>query len=484
MSNGTGDWGGVMPSLIDKALAAKRESKHIEFKVGFDPASGHDWCECIKDIVALANSGGGVLIFGLTSHGLPVGQPIGMAGVDPADVGNRIRNYVGSVELLFEIAELTKDGQPLIGLLIQPAPLPIVFVRPGTYPDGKGGQKTAFGQGTVYFRHGAKSEPGSSDDVRQVFERQLESVRRAWTKSVRRVVEAPPGTEFVPVATVGRETALPSRVQVVKESGALPVRLTRDEKIASGTFLHEEISEGIFDEINNVIDANRALAQGSDAFLLGHEVYYRIYAERQHVRQSEVEIELLFRNGLRIYAPSAYWLLALPDKAAAEALVDAYLHPIYPQVHALLRFAVLFGEDFSDWLFARLQAKWGMHPQPPKFYWAFKEMRAKAAVDPRLAATRMRPASTVEVSAVPAVTALELMAAPERAATLLSKACMDAFATKSNASACRALARNLDCYAYGPAIMTRGRALGSALQRLIGDRNSGDVLETTEFEQA
>ena len=56
-----------MPSLIDKALAAKRESKHIEFKEGFDPASGHDWCESIKDIVAIANSGGGVLIFGLTT---------------------------------------------------------------------------------------------------------------------------------------------------------------------------------------------------------------------------------------------------------------------------------------------------------------------------------------------------------------------------------------------------------------------------------
>lgn len=472
-----------MPSLIDKALAAKRESKHIEFKVGFDPASGHDWCECIKDIVALANSGGGVLIFGLTSQGIPVGQPIGMAGIDPADVSNRIRNYVGSVELLFEIAELTKDGQPLIGLLVQPAPLPIVFVRPGTYPDGKGGQKAAFGQGTVYFRHGAKSEPGSSEDIRQVFERQIESVRRAWTKSVRRVVEAPPGTEFVPIATVGRETVLPSRVRVVRESGALPVRLTRDDsKVASGTFLHEEISEGIFDEINNVLDANRALAQGTDAFLLGHEVYYRIYAERQHVRQSEVEVKLLFRNGLRTYAPSAYWLVALADKEAAAALVDAYLHPINPQVHALLRFAVLFGDDFSAWLFERLQEKWGRHPQPPRFYWAFKEMRAKASVDSRLGATRMLPSAAIGVPGEPSVTVQELMAAPERAAALLSKACMGAFANKSGASGFRTLARTLDCYAYGPAIMARGRALGGALRRVIGDRESGDVLETTESE--
>jgi len=471
-----------MPSLIEKALAAKRESKHIEFKEGFDPASGHDWCESIKDIVAIANCGGGILVFGLTSRGLPVGRPIGIAGIDPADVSNRIRNYVGAVELSFEIVELAKDGHQLIGLLIQPAPLPIVFLRPGTYADGKGGQKTAFGQGTVYFRHGAKSEPGSSDDIRQVFERQLESVRRAWTKSVRRVIEAPPGTQLVPVATVGRghNVTLASKVQVVKESGALPVRLTRDKEIASGTFIHEEVSEGIFDEINNVLDANRVLARGTDVFLLGHEVYYRIYAERQHVKQPEAEIKLLFRSGYTIYAPCAYWLLALPDDIAAEILVEAYLHPINPQVHALLRFAILFGVDFSAWLCGRWRAKWGRHPQPPKFYWAFKEMCEKTSIDPRLVATRMRPTSAFVVPGEPTVTAAELVAAPERAATLLSKACIAAFENRSDAGVYRALARNLDCYAYGPAVMARGRALGGALQRVIGDRKSGDVVEPAE----
>jgi predicted HTH transcriptional regulator len=127
-----------MPNLIEKALTAKRESKHIEFKEGFDPALGQDWCETIKDIVAIANSGGGILVFGLTSRGVPVDRPIGIAGIDPADISNRIRAYVGSVELSFEIVELAKHDHQLIGLLVEPAPLPIVFTRPGTYADGKG----------------------------------------------------------------------------------------------------------------------------------------------------------------------------------------------------------------------------------------------------------------------------------------------------------------------------------------------------------
>src|SRR6185369_2371239 len=132
---------------------------------------------------------------------------------------------------------------------------------------------------------------------------------------------------------VGGQAVLASKVQVVKESGtAIPVRLTRDKEVASGTFLHEEVSEGIFDEINNVLDANRVLARGSGAFLFGDEVYYRVYAELQHVKQPEVETKLLFRSGFRIYGPCAYWLLELPDDMAAEILVDGYLHPTNPQV--------------------------------------------------------------------------------------------------------------------------------------------------------
>lgn len=43
-----------MDDLIKRALIASRESKFIEFKEAFDVSSPRDWCELIKDIVALA----------------------------------------------------------------------------------------------------------------------------------------------------------------------------------------------------------------------------------------------------------------------------------------------------------------------------------------------------------------------------------------------------------------------------------------------
>lgn len=58
----------MMPGLLEKALSAKRESKHIEFKHSFDPTSMGEWCEVINDIVAIANSGGGIIVFGLETR--------------------------------------------------------------------------------------------------------------------------------------------------------------------------------------------------------------------------------------------------------------------------------------------------------------------------------------------------------------------------------------------------------------------------------
>lgn len=44
--------------LITSVQEAQSESAGLEFKSGFDPRSQQDWCEVIKDIVAIANSEG------------------------------------------------------------------------------------------------------------------------------------------------------------------------------------------------------------------------------------------------------------------------------------------------------------------------------------------------------------------------------------------------------------------------------------------
>src|SRR6516164_1713664 len=161
-----------MDNIVKKALGASRESKRVEFKRGFDANTPGSWCELIKDIVAMANSGGGIIVFGLDSTGAPSGESIAeIESLDPADLTNKLVKYIGVPNFEIETLGLRKRRKKLFALIISGTPFPHVFEQPGTYDIGSGKQKSAFGLGTVYFRHGAKSEPGTTDDLKASMER-------------------------------------------------------------------------------------------------------------------------------------------------------------------------------------------------------------------------------------------------------------------------------------------------------------------------
>lgn len=208
-----------MNALLIRALKATSEFSDIEFKDEFDIASKRHWCEIIKDIVAIANSGGGVILFGLDDNGLPTGADVlPILVLDPADMINRISKYVDFQLVNFSISETEKSGRRLAALTIDGLPIPLIFQKPGTYPVTTKKQKTAFGQGTIYFRHGAKSEPGNLEDLREVISRELNIVREEWLGNIRKVIEADPGTSIVILPS--GEDSLPK--------GTVPVRLTDD----------------------------------------------------------------------------------------------------------------------------------------------------------------------------------------------------------------------------------------------------------------
>lgn len=186
-----------MKSLIQRALTAKRESKYIDFKSELDFSKPHSWCEIIKDIIAMANSGGGVIVIGSDNKGKPTGfDPTSLLDTDEAVMTDRIGKYTGVQFDGFTISEHTKAGNRLVLILVEGVTIPIVFVKPGTYAVSDKKQKTAFSAGTVYFRHGSKSEPGNRDDLRKFIERRLEAIRKSWLQGVRKVVKAPPGSRI------------------------------------------------------------------------------------------------------------------------------------------------------------------------------------------------------------------------------------------------------------------------------------------------
>ena len=211
-----------MKNLIQKGLEAKRESKYIDFKSELNLVEPGAWCEVVKDIVAMANSGGGVLLVGLDNKGFPTGfDPQFILDLDEAVVTDKIERYTGVQFDGFTISEEKKKGSPIVAILVDAVSVPIVFTKPGTYAVNNKKQKTAFSAGTVYFRHGAKSEPGNTNDLRNVVERQVEVIRRSLLKGVRKVVKAPPGSH---VYTFSSDV----EIRELSSAGAKAIRIVDD----------------------------------------------------------------------------------------------------------------------------------------------------------------------------------------------------------------------------------------------------------------
>src|SRR4051794_31266653 len=210
----------MLDNALSDALARTSETDDVDFKSSFDATALRDWLELIKDIAAFANSGGGHILVGLNDDGSPSGVDVAaLLAVDPADLGNRLHKYTGQHFAGVELVECEKSGQEICAVRVSAIHVPIVFTRVGEFelPDAK--KRTVFALGTVYFRHGAKSEPGTSDDLRAFLERELELIRRSWLDGIAKVVEAPTGSRFAVLPPEGSPTG---------PSGSLPMQLTND----------------------------------------------------------------------------------------------------------------------------------------------------------------------------------------------------------------------------------------------------------------
>lgn len=214
---------------VEQALHATRESRRIEFKREFSAVTPGAWCELLKDVAAIANSGGGIIVIGLENDGSISGwDPADFLRTDLADVTNTFAKYVGEQFDDFEIRS-AKKGQRVLAVVIVRSRVgsPVVFEKPGTYSDGESHQKTAFSRGTVYFRHGAKSEPGNARDLSRFVTREVDRQRRAWLSNIRKVAAAPKGSQVVVVSSKNSDTPLTLReVRVVDDPSAPTVART------------------------------------------------------------------------------------------------------------------------------------------------------------------------------------------------------------------------------------------------------------------
>jgi hypothetical protein len=149
--------------LLAKAAAAKRSSKYVAFSDEVD----------LRDVVALANVGGGVIV-----------------AKTPPDLH--------AIRARLRFADLELHGAALVVGPAAEAPLAL---------DTEG----------AFFRHGGKSRPATSEDLRRFMERRVAAVKRRLAADITRVITAPEGSEIVAIE------------RAEDEQGERVIRITTDE---------------------------------------------------------------------------------------------------------------------------------------------------------------------------------------------------------------------------------------------------------------
>jgi len=221
------------------------------------------------------------------------------------------------------------------------------------------------------------------------------------------------------------------------------INLTRNRDEANGTFYYEELAEGIFDEINNIVDANRILSRGNDQFMLGAALYYRIYSERQHVNYNIETFEILARTGaMNFYGPFLYWLIKLPPANIVNILMEIYNQSKSPNIHNMTKILLILGNEALTIFSSLFAERYKDIVQKPDFYYTFLEQIRSKTSNPILKALKASSSKIIfenynyghllKESAIPL--------------KLLSQECLNVFKGQTTQ---RTLIRELDFIAYG-----------------------------------
>lgn len=179
--------------LLERARTAKRASKYVVLREAFDPEDEGDWGTLVRDLAALANSGGGVVVIDDAAPVLELGAP---------RIADGFARLTGESFTAIDTHEVSRNG-----------------TRAGAIVVGSAATAPLVIDGIAYFRHGAKSARSTSRDLSTFIDRRLALVRRELLAGVKKVISAPSGAEIVAIQRTD-PAGEPSRIQITTDEDA------------------------------------------------------------------------------------------------------------------------------------------------------------------------------------------------------------------------------------------------------------------------
>lgn len=189
------------------------EGKHSDFKLIFHASEPRAKLKLVKHLVAMANAGGGEIIFGRDETQSPgVDEPT-MKALDSAVLANLIESYIkpASIDLQHEVTAL-ESGKYDCRVRVRPCEHPIVMSRSGNFADEDGKQRSEFEPGDIWTRHSSKTEKASYEDVRRWIEAAKQAERERLLSRITTLVNLPEDAQIQVVSASQTPIDSPKRL--------------------------------------------------------------------------------------------------------------------------------------------------------------------------------------------------------------------------------------------------------------------------------
>lgn len=265
------------------------ERRHKDYKLNFDYTSAKARTELVKDIVSIANSGGGVIVFGVNETSKPGIDARTVQELDSARIADLVEKYVkpSQFELGHNVTEISSN-KFVFELTISRVEYPIVMSQQGNWKGYNTKEdKLLFRQGDIWTRHSTKNERIHYEDLKQWLQEAKKQERDDILEKFKTVVNLPKDAKIQYVTTSGQPLDTPK--------GLLENVLLRrkrdnnsllDSKELLWLFHQREFSEYSDDELALLVGS--ALRRGATLF------WWLIFCDKKtHIIMNEIDATLV-----------------------------------------------------------------------------------------------------------------------------------------------------------------------------------------------
>lgn len=260
-------------------MAIYGETRHLDLKLDIDTSSDRAVVGLIRDLIAMANAGGGRIEIG-RSETLESGVDQNtQRDLDSSRVIAKAKRFTSPYTL--DIAHFVTplaSGLVTFTLEVSAAEYPIAMAEIGNWKGKQDKESALFRKGDVFTRHGTITEQANSEDYRAWIQDAKARERELLFEQFKMVVSAPDGA----VVRVDYPTAY-----------------------------------GPIDNAQKTLDAAASRRQSNPNHLLNADDLLHLFHNRASLRIDERSWRILFASALR-KTSTLYWWLAQPIEGKTE----------------------------------------------------------------------------------------------------------------------------------------------------------------------